>query len=108
MDLQSIIETKLMEGFAPERLRIDNDSKRHAGPATDSHYRVVIVAESFEGQNRVSRQRSVYSCLKEELAGPIHALQMKCLTPAEYEAADGEATLQAPPCGGGQGHRRSS
>ena len=101
MELQTVIETKLIDTFSPERLRIDNDSRRHAGPATDSHYRVVIVSKAFEGANFLKRQRSVFACLAEEMAGPVHALQMKCLTPAEYEAADGDLTLKAPPCGGG-------
>ena len=105
MSLQSVIESKLMEEFTPERLRLDNDSKRHAGPATDSHYRVIVVSDAFEGLGLVKRQRLVYACLKDELAGPVHALQMKCLTPAEYDAADGEVTLKAPPCGGGHRHK---
>ena len=103
MTIQHTIEAKLMETFSPERLRIDNDSNRHAGPATDSHYRLVIVSQAFEGNNAVKRQRAVYACLAEEMAGPLHALQMKCLTPAEYDAANGDVTLKAPPCGGG-GH----
>ena len=106
MSIQTVMETKLIAEFSPERLRIDNDSKRHAGPATDSHFRLVIVSDAFEGSNRVNRQRSVYACLAEELRGPVHALQMKCLTPEEYEAADGDVTLKAPPCGGG--HRRKA
>ncbi|MEC9464772.1 MAG: BolA family protein [Myxococcota bacterium] len=101
MDIQAVIEQKLIEAFSPERLRLDNDSKRHAGPATDSHFRVIIVSQAFEGSSLVQRQRSVYACLSEELAGPVHALQMKCMTPAEYDDADGEVTLKAPPCGGG-------
>ena len=101
MNMQTQIEAKLMAAFEPERLRIDNDSKRHAGPATDSHYRIIVVAAAFDGVSRVQRQRLVYGCLSDELAGPVHAIQMKCMTPAEYEAADGEVTLKAPPCGGG-------
>lgn len=104
MTIETHIETKLIDEFSPSRLRIDNDSKRHAGPATESHFRLVIVSDAFEGVNRVQRQRRVYSCLSEELAGPVHALQLKCLTNTEYEAAEGEVTLKAPPCGGG--HRR--
>ena len=100
MDTKSTIEAKLMDGLSPERLRVDNDSRRHAGPATDSHFRLVVVAGIFEGHNRVGRQRLVYDCLAEELAGPVHALQMKCMTPAEYDAADGDVRLKAPPCGG--------
>ena len=106
MSIEKSIETKLIETLAPARLRIDNDSSRHKGPATDSHFRLVIVADAFEGLNRVKRQRAIYACLSDELAGPVHALQMKCLTPAEYDAADGDVTLKAPPCGGGEGSRR--
>ena len=107
MSIQETIEEKLIHEFSPARLRIDNDSKRHAGPATESHFRLVIVADAFEGCNRVKRQRLVYACLSEEIAGPIHALQMKCLTPAEYDATDGEVTLKAPPCGGGHRGKES-
>ena len=102
MTLQTVIESKLIDAFTPERLRIDNYSSRHAGPATDSHYRVVIVSQAFEGSNSLKRQRAVYACLAQEMAGPLHALQMKCLTPSEYEAAQGDLTLKAPPCGGGK------
>ena len=105
MSIQAVMETKLIAEFSPERLGIDNDSKRHAGPATDSHFCLVIVSDAFGGSNRVNHQRSVYACLAEELRGPVHAPQMKCLTPEEYEAADGDVTLKAPPCGGGHRHK---
>ena len=101
MNTEQIIERKVLDALAPERIRIDNDSKRHAGPATDSHFRLVIVSDSFEGLNSVKRHRLIYKCLADELAGPVHALQLKCLTPSEYDAADGDVSLQAPPCGGG-------
>ena len=101
MSIQTIIEEKLIASLSPVRLRIDNDSMRHAGPAMESHFRLIIVADHFEGHSLVNRQRLVYASLADELAGPVHALQMKCLTPAEYDAANGEVTLKAPPCGGG-------
>ena len=100
MNLAAQIEAKLIATFAPERLSIDNDSNRHAGRAQNSHFRVILVAEAFKGHNPVARQRQVYACLASELAGPVHALQMKCLTPAEYQAADGEVHLKVPPCRG--------
>ena len=102
MNTEQTIERKVLDALAPERIRIDNDSKRHAGPATDSHFRLVIVSDSFEGLSSVKRHRLVYKCLADELAGPVHALQLKCLTPSEYDAADGDVSLQAPPCGGGE------
>jgi BolA protein len=105
MNLAERIEAKLIAGFAPDRLSIANDSSRHAGPASDSHFRLIIVAQSFDGQNLVARQRQVYACLSDELAGPVHALQMKCLTPAEFESLGGEVELKVPPCRGA--HRPS-
>lgn len=101
MSIQTTIEEKLIESLSPKRLRIDNDSGRHAGPATESHFRLIIVSESFDGLSLVARQRLVYASLADEMAGPVHALQMKCLTPFEYDSANGEVTLKAPPCGGG-------
>jgi BolA protein len=105
MSLAEQIEAKLISDFAPERLSISNDSKRHAGPANNSHFRLIVVAQAFDGHNPVARQRQVFACLADELAGPVHALQMKCLTPAEFEALGGEVELKVPPCRGA--HRSS-
>ena len=82
------IREKLNSAFSPERLEVIDDSARHAGhsgapPGGESHFNVVIVSHIFEGQSRVERQRSVYSVLAEELAGPVHALSLKALAPGE-------------------------
>jgi BolA protein len=84
---------KLAEGLHPERLEIEDDSARHAGhhhhggvdarPGGESHFNLTIVAEAFEGQSRVARQRAVTALLAEELAGPVHALSIRALTPKE-------------------------
>jgi len=101
MSMQEQIEAKLSAAFAPTRMRIDNDSHQHSGAASNSHFRVILVAEQFEGMSPVARQRAVFSCLRGELAGSVHALQMKCMTPAEYADAQGQVSLEVPPCGGG-------
>ena len=82
------IQQKLNSAFHPERLEVIDDSARHAGHSGateggESHFNVVIVSDVFEGQGRVARQRSVYSALAEELAGPVHALSLKALAPGE-------------------------
>jgi len=43
----------------------------------------VIVSDRFEGLSRVSRQRAVTALLREELAGPVHALAIRAMTPSE-------------------------
>ncbi len=83
-----IIEKKLAEAFQPTRLEVVDDSARHAGhagaqPGGESHFNVVIVASSFEGQSRIQRQRSIHTALSEELAGPVHALSIKAFAPGE-------------------------
>ncbi len=82
------IEEKLTVAFRPTRLEVVDDSARHAGHAGatrggESHFNVVIEAEAFEGQSRIQRQRSIYSALSEELAGPVHALSIKAFAPGE-------------------------
>lgn len=79
---------KLAEAFAPTVLEVIDDSARHAGHAGarsggESHFNLVIVSDAFEGLSRVERQRRVNRVLAEELAGPVHALSIKALTPAE-------------------------
>jgi len=89
MRVSEIIETKLHEALSPSHLVVKDESHLHRGHAGapeegQSHFRVTIVAGAFDGLARVARQRKVNEILAEELAGPIHALAMKTLTPAEW------------------------
>lgn len=82
------IRSKLTETLHPTRLAVHDDSHRHAGhagarPEGETHFRLEIVSAAFAGQSRVARQRAVYGLLAEELAGPVHALQLTTLTPDE-------------------------
>lgn len=89
MTVADRIRQKLEAALQPKRLVIHNDSHLHAGhhagahSGEETHFRLEIVAASFTGENRVARQRKVYGILAEELAGPVHALQLQLLTPEE-------------------------
>ncbi|MDP3657399.1 MAG: BolA family protein [Brevundimonas sp.] len=95
--IATIIREKLTNGLAPERLEVEDDSARHAGhhheggldgrPGGESHFNLTVVSSTFEGQGRVERQRAVNALLRAELAGPVHALSIRALTPAEAAAA---------------------
>ncbi|TBR28441.1 MAG: BolA family transcriptional regulator [Reyranella sp.] len=70
------------------RLAIEDESSKHHGHAGwreggETHFRVEIVSQAFDGKTRVARQRLVYAALKEELDAGLHALAMETLTPAE-------------------------
>ncbi|WP_332659254.1 BolA family protein [Brevundimonas sp.] len=94
--IATIIREKLTAGLSPERLVIEDDSGRHAGhhheggvdgqAGGESHFNLTVVAAAFEGQPRVQRQRAINALLREELAGRVHALSIRALTPAEAEA----------------------
>ncbi len=91
MQVRTAIETKLTAALSPEHLEVIDNSAQHAGhaganPEGESHFAVVVVSKAFEGQNRVQRQRMVYQALAEEMAGRVHALELKTLTPDETQS----------------------
>lgn len=93
---QRILE-KLGAGLSPDAMDLVDDSARHAGhhheggmdakPGGESHFNLVIVSHAFEGLGRLQRQRRVLDLLREELAGPVHALSVRALTPEEAGSA---------------------
>jgi len=97
--IATIIRKKLTTALSPTRLEIEDDSARHAGhhheggmdaqPGGESHFNLTVVSAVFEGQGRVQRQRAINALLREELAGPVHALSIRALTPAEAGAPSG-------------------
>jgi BolA protein len=92
MKVAAAIRDKLTAAFAPLALDVQDESARHAGHAGatrddgsqgETHFHVRIVSTAFDGVSRVQRQRLVYAALKDELAGPVHALSLSALSPAE-------------------------
>ena len=88
MSVAQRIESKLQAALTPAALDIVDESHKHAGhvgarPEGETHFHVEIVAAGFAGLGRVARQRRVYEILAEELAGPVHALSLRTLTPEE-------------------------
>lgn len=50
------------------------------------HWHVVVVTDSFEGLRSFQRQKVVLEPFKPLIAsGVVHALDLKCMTPAEKE-----------------------
>ena len=79
--VQQTLETKLAQ-LEPQTLIVENVSHQHSGhagsPGTgESHFNVKIVSSKFDGLSRVARHKLVYSILKDELAGPVHALALE-------------------------------
>ena len=59
------------------------------------HFFATIVAADFEGRSRVQRHQRVYTALGDRMREQIHALSMKTLTPAEWNATAAPAEASA-------------
>ena len=95
MSVRAAIESKLVSALAPQSLEIIDDSHRHAGHAHrmtqpghagdggETHFKIAIVSDAFAGKSRIERHRLVNTLLADELAGPVHALQLVTKAPGE-------------------------
>lgn len=83
----TIVE-KLSQAFAPDNLRVLDESAQHEGhaghrPEGESHFRIYIVAQTFKGKSRLERHRLINEVLATELRGGIHALAIHASAPGE-------------------------
>lgn len=90
MGVADRIKTRLAETLQPMHLELVDESALHAGhagarPQGESHFRLLIAADTFNGRGRLERQRMVYHALGDLMATDIHALSIKALTPEEWQ-----------------------
>lgn len=79
---------KITESLSPSSLRLIDESHLHAGhrenPGTgETHFKLEVVSDSFEGMSLLQRHRKIYDILSDEMAERVHALSMKLRTPKE-------------------------
>jgi BolA family transcriptional regulator, general stress-responsive regulator len=100
MSAEAYIRRQLAQIFAPDFLEVVNESHGHnVAPGSETHFKVVIVAEQFAGSRSVQRHRQVYAALEDALKGGVHALAIHTYTPQEWQAAAGAP--ESPACLGG-------
>lgn len=88
MGTQDVITEKLRKAFAPQSLRVEDESHQHAGhaghrPGGETHYRLYIVSDAFRGKSRLERHRMINAALAAELKGGVHALAIHAAAPGE-------------------------
>lgn len=88
MRTADIITKKLTEAFAPQSLKVEDQSHLHEGhagsrPGGQTHYGIYIVSELFKGMPRLQRHRLINQTLAAELKGGVHALAIHAATPGE-------------------------
>ncbi len=91
MRTKDLITEKLTQAFAPESLKVVDESHLHEGhaghrPVGQTHFRVYIVADGFRGKTRLQRHRMINETLSSELSGGVHALAIHAAAPGEGTA----------------------
>jgi len=78
---------RLTTSLQPQMLDIEDESHLHVGHAGArdgrGHFRVIIVADAFDGLTRVQRHQKIYAALGDLMQTDIHALAVQALSPAE-------------------------
>lgn len=101
--VETSIRSKLTAALEPAHLEVLNESHMHAVPlGSESHFRVLVVSECFEGLSLLQRHRLVNETLKDELSGRIHALAIQAKTPQQWGV--NPSLAKSPPCLGGSRH----
>jgi BolA protein len=98
MTIKDRIQRKLSDALTCEHLDIINESHMHAGPKTESHFKLIVVSKDFAAQARIKRHQLVYRILSEELANSVHALSLYLYTPEEWLVR--EEVPDSPLCAG--------
>ena len=84
--IAAAIKEKLTDAFNPSHLEVIDESHKHAGHAGakahadehwggESHFHVIIKAESFADMSRLGRHRAVMEAISEEMK-TVHALSL--------------------------------
>ena len=82
MSVADEIRARLVQAFEPRSLSIVDESERHRGHSGwreggETHFRVAIAADAFQGMNRLARHRAVHGAIGSDLMQRIHALALE-------------------------------
>lgn len=79
---------------------VENESHKHSvKPGAETHFKVLVVSDAFEGLPTLARHRRVHEALEAELAKGLHSLTLRAKTPAEEAASS--TPFESPECLGG-------
>ena len=88
MSLKDWITATLRERLDPIRLVVEDESQQHFGHAGwreggETHFRIDVVSQAFEGKSRVERHRVVNAALAGAFERGLHALAIQAKAPGE-------------------------
>jgi BolA protein len=104
MQVKTFLEDTINNALSPLYLEVLDESFMHNVPeGAQSHFKVTVVSDTFEGKRLIARHRTVNALAAEALEGPVHALALHTYTSKEWEARGGQS-LASPNCLGGSKH----
>ncbi len=79
-----IMKAKLVAAFSPSYFELIDESNQHHGhigahPSGESHFRVKISSEAFQGKSRVQQHRLINEVVAIELKARVHALAIETI-----------------------------
>jgi BolA protein len=99
---QTVIEQTVQQAFSPAYLELVNESYMHSVPeGSESHFKLVLVTDQFNGLRSVARHQKVYAALGDVMQ-QIHALALHTYTPEEWQVK--QSVPASPQCLGGSKH----
>jgi len=105
MSRAETLRRALEEGLTPSHLEVIDESSQHSVPkGAETHFKVLVVSDGFEGMSAVQRHRRVNQLLGEAFRSGLHALSIHAKTPAEWagsQTSGAGGPLASPACLGG-------
>lgn len=92
------IQDTLAHDLTPLHLELLDETTQHNVPAdSESHFKLLVVSDRFDGLQLVARHRLINSLVSIEFASGLHALAIHAWTPEEWFLKGGQAP-DSPPC----------
>jgi len=99
--MRILIETLISKDIHPAHLEVLDESYMHSVPeGAQSHFKVTVVSDVFEGCTLIQRHRRMNQLLQPAFDKGIHALALHTMTPEEWNKKGGVSPT-SPQCQGG-------
>lgn len=100
--MEKALRASIEQAFEPEYFELENESHMHSvPPGSETHFRLLVVADIFDGKSRIDRSRLVNEMIKPYMTRGLHALSQRTFTPPEWEKIKDTFEMVSPECRGG-------
>ena len=101
--IEASLRENIETAFNPEYYELENESHMHSVPVnSETHFRLLVVSDAFEGKSRIDRSRMINDLMKTEMARGLHALSQRAMTPTEWDKIKDTFVMVSPECRGGK------